>query len=121
MTKKCKTHTLVVLCSEKLIFSFNSMPNIRDHFMSLLQHKLQIRCMRNQNFETDIAYKSAKCNNLRQYGAVTGLLQFIHNQRGVLFVAQKAITVRTSKISLCLPHIRLMYSPFSLTVPVTLT
>ena len=61
--------------------------------------------MRNQTLETELAYQSAKCNTLRQCGAITDLPHFIHNHRGVLFVAHKAITVRTSKISSCLSHI----------------
>ena len=69
--------------------------------------------MRNQNLETELAYKSAKCYTLRQCGVITDLPHFIHNQRGVLFVAHKAITVRTSKISLCSSHIFLMYNPIS--------
>ena len=60
--------------------------------------------MRNQKLETELAYKSAKCKALRQCGAITDLLHFIHNQRGILFVANKAITVRTSKILSCLSH-----------------
>ena len=67
--------------------------------------------MRNQNFETEIALKSAKCNTLGQYRVIIDLPHFIHDQRGVLFVAHKAITVRTSKISSFLPHIFLMYNP----------
>ena len=55
--------------------------------------------MRNQNLETELAYKSAKCNTLRKCGVITELPNFIYNQRGVLFIAHKAITVGTSKIS----------------------
>ena len=69
--------------------------------------------MRNQKLETELAYKSANCNALRQCGAITDLPQFVHNQRGVLFVAHKAITVRISKISSSLSHIFLMYNPIS--------
>ena len=60
--------------------------------------------MRNQKLETELAYKSAKCNTLCQCRVITDLPHFIHNQRGVLFVAHKAITVRTSKISSCSSH-----------------
>ena len=49
---------------------------------------------RNQKLETELAYKSAKCNTLHQLGALTDLPRFIHNQRGVLFVTHMAITVR---------------------------
>ena len=69
--------------------------------------------MRNQKLETELAYNSAKCNTVRQCGVITDIPHFIHNQRGVLFVAHKAITVRTSKISSCLSHIFLMYNPIS--------
>ena len=64
--------------------------------------------MRNQTLETELAPKSAKCNTLRQRGVTTDLPHFKHNQRSVLFVAHKAITVRTSKILWCLIHIFLM-------------
>ena len=57
--------------------------------------------MRNQKLETELAYKSAKCNTLRQCRVITDLPHFIHIQRGVLYVAHKAITVRTSTISSC--------------------
>ena len=50
---------------------------------------------------------------LRQNEVITDRSHFIDIQRGVLFVAKKAITVRTSKISSCLPHIFLMYNPIS--------
>ena len=69
--------------------------------------------MRNQNLDTELAYKSAKCNTLRQCGVITDLPHSIHNQHGVLFVAHKVITVRTSKISSCLSNIFLMYNPIS--------
>ena len=69
--------------------------------------------MRNQKLETELAYKSAKCNTLRQWGVITDLSHFIHNQRGVLFVAHKEITVRNSRISSFLSHIFLMYNPIS--------
>ena len=69
--------------------------------------------MRNQILETELAYKSEKCKTLRQCGVITDLPHFIHNQRRILFVAHKAITIRTSKISLCLSHIFLMYNPIS--------
>ena len=65
----------------------------------------------NQKLETELAYKSAKCNALRQCEAITNLPHFIHSWRGVLFVAHKAITVRTGKISSCLSHIFLMKNP----------
>ena len=65
--------------------------------------------MRNQKLETKLAYKSA----LRQCGVITDLSHFIHNQRCVLFVAHKEITVRTSRISSRLSHIFLMYSPIT--------
>ena len=58
-----------------------------------------INYMWNQNFETELAYKTAKCNTLRQYGVITDLPHSIHSQRGILFVSHKAITVRTCKIS----------------------
>ena len=66
--------------------------------------------MRNQKLETELAYKSAKCNTLRQCGVITDLPHFIHNQQGVLFVAHKAITVRTSVVFI--PFF-LMYNPIS--------
>ena len=69
--------------------------------------------MRNQQLETELAYKSAKCYILRQCGVITDLPHFIHTQRGVLFVAHKAILVITSKISLCSSHIFLLYNPIS--------
>ena len=72
--------------------------------------------MRNQKLETELAKKSAKCNTLCQCVVITDLPHFIHNQRGVLFVTHKAITVRTSKISSCLSHIFLMYNPISTVV-----
>ena len=91
--------------------------NAYTRFLVLRRAKFQLICMEpsqkwyiymwNQKLETELAYKSAKCNALRQCGAITDLPHFIHNQRGVLFVAHKAITVRTSKIS-CLSHIFLM-------------
>ena len=71
--------------------------------------------MRNQKLKTELAYKSAKCNTLRQCGVITDLSHVICNQRGVLFVAHKAVTARTSKISSCLSHIYifLMLNPVS--------
>ena len=36
--------------------------------------------MRNQKLETELAYKSAKCNTLHQCGVITDLQHFIHNQ-----------------------------------------
>ena len=44
--------------------------------------------MQHQKLETELAYKSAKCNTLSQCRVITDLPHFIHNQRGVLFVAQ---------------------------------
>ena len=64
--------------------------------------------MRNQKLETELAYKSAKCNTLRQCGAITDPPHYIHTQHGVFFVAHKAIIVRTSKILSCLSHIFLI-------------
>ena len=69
--------------------------------------------MRNQKLETELAYKSAKCNTLRQCGVITDPLHYIHTQHGVFFVAHKAIIVRTSKISLCLSHIFLILTGVS--------
>ena len=69
--------------------------------------------MRNQKLETELAYKSAKCNTLRQCGVITDPLHYKHTQHGVFFVAHKAIIVRTSKISLCLSHIFLILTGVS--------
>ena len=41
--------------------------------------------MRNQKFETELAYKSAKCNTLRQCGVITDPPHYIHTQHGVFF------------------------------------
>ena len=69
--------------------------------------------MRNQKLETELAYKSAKCNTLRQCGVIADPPpppppHYIHTQHGVFLVAHKAIIVRTSKISPCLSHIFLV-------------
>ena len=69
--------------------------------------------MRNQKLETELAYKSAKCNILRQCGVITDPRHYIHTQHGVFFVAHKAIIVRTSKISSCLSHIFLILTGVS--------
>ena len=69
--------------------------------------------MRNQNLETELACKSAKCNTLRQCGVITDTPHYIHTQHGVLFVAHKAINVRTSKISSGLSHIFLILTGVS--------
>ena len=61
--------------------------------------------MQNQKLEIELAYKSAKCNTLRQCGVITDPPHYKHTQNGILFVAHKAIIVRTSKISSCLFHI----------------
>ena len=76
--------------------------------------------MQNQKLETDLAYKSAKCNILY---ANMELLQtpppppppqhYIHTQHGVFFVAHKAIIVRTNKMSSCLSHILLILTGVS--------
>ena len=97
MTESCKTHTLDFFLSRKAKFQLICMEPSQKWYIY----------MRNQKLETELVYKSAKCNTLRQCGAMTDLdlPHFIHNQHGVLFVAHKAITVRTSKISSCLSHI----------------
>ena len=95
MTESCKTHTLNFFVLRKAKFQLICME---------LSQKWYIY-MRNQKLETELAYKAAKCNTLRQCGAITDLPHFIDNQRGVLFVAHKAINVRTSKISSCLSHV----------------
>ena len=69
--------------------------------------------MRNQKLETELAYKSAKCNTLRQCGVITDPPHYIHTQHGVFLVAHKAIIVRTSKISSCLSHIFLILTGVS--------
>ena len=69
--------------------------------------------MRNQKLETELAYKSAKCNTLRQCEVITDPLHYKHTQHGVLFVAHKAIIVRTSKVSSCLSHIFLILTGVS--------
>ena len=69
--------------------------------------------MRNQKLETELVYKSAKCNTLRQCGVITDPPHYIHTQHGVFFVANKPITVRTSKISSCLSHIILILTGVS--------
>ena len=72
--------------------------------------------MRNQKLETELAYKSAKCNTLRQCGVITDPPpppHYKHTQHGVLCVAHKAILVRTSKISSCLSHICLILTGVS--------
>ena len=69
--------------------------------------------MRNQKLEIELAYKSAKCNTLRQCGVITDPPHYIHTQHGVFFVAHKAIIVRTSKISSCLSHIFLILTGVS--------
>ena len=69
--------------------------------------------MRNQKLETELAYKYAKCNTLRQYGVITDPRHYIHTQHGVFFVAHKAIIVRTSKILSCLSHIFLILTGVS--------
>ena len=61
--------------------------------------------MLNQKLETELAYKSAKCNTLRQCGVITDPPYYIHTQHGVFFTGHKAIIVRTSKILSCLSHI----------------
>ena len=69
--------------------------------------------MRNQKLETELAYKSAKCNTLRQCGVITDPPHYIHTQHGVFFVAHKAKIVRTSKISSCLSHVFLILTGVS--------
>ena len=69
--------------------------------------------MQNQKLETELAYKSAKCNTLRQCGVITDPPHYIHTQHGVFFVAHKVIIVRTSKISSCLSHIFLILTGVS--------
>ena len=65
--------------------------------------------MRNQKLETKLACKSAKCNTLRQCGAITDQPP----QHDVFFVAHKAIIVRASKITSCLSHIFLILTGVS--------
>ena len=43
--------------------------------------------MRNQKLETELAYKSAKCNTLRQCGVIIDPPHYKHTQDGVFFVA----------------------------------
>ena len=69
--------------------------------------------MRNQKLETELAYKSANCNTLCQCGVITDPPHYIHTQHGVLFVAHKAIIVRTSKILSRLSHIFLILTGVS--------
>ena len=104
----------IVLLRNRLLDDRN-WQNAYTRFFVLRKAKIQLICMepsqkwyiymRNQKLETELAYKSAKCNTLRQCGAITDLQHFLHNQHSVLFVAHKAITVKTSKISSCLSHI----------------
>ena len=103
MTESCKTHTLEFFVLRKAKFQLICMEPSQKWYIY----------MRNQKLETKLAYKSAKCNTLRQCGAITDLPHFIHNQPDVLFVTHKAITVRTSKILSCLSDIFLMYNPIS--------
>ena len=69
--------------------------------------------MRNQKLETELAYKSAKCNTLCQCGVITDHPHYIHTQHGDFLVAHKAIIVRTSKILSCLSHIFLILTGVS--------
>ena len=69
--------------------------------------------MRNQKFETELAYKSAKCNTLRQCGVITDPHIIYTLSMASFFVAHKAIIVRTSKISSCLSHIFLILTGVS--------
>ena len=69
--------------------------------------------MRNQKLETKLAYKSAKCYTLHQCGVITDPPHYVHSQHDVLFVAHKAIIVRSSKISSCLSHIFLILTGVS--------
>ena len=69
--------------------------------------------MRNQKLETELAYKSANCNTLHQCGVISDPPHYIRTQHGVLFVARKAIIVRTSKILSCLSHIFLLLTVVS--------
>ena len=69
--------------------------------------------MRNQKPATELAYKSAKCNTLRQCGVITDPPHNIHTQHSVFCVAHKDIIVRTSKISSCLSHIFLILTGVS--------
>ena len=64
--------------------------------------------MRNQKLETELAYKSAKCNTLRQCGLLQTPALYKHSAWRLFFVAHKPIIVRTSKISSCLSHIFLI-------------
>ena len=66
-----------------------------------------------KTFETELAYKSAKCYTLRQCGVITDPPQYIHTQHGVFFVAHTAIIVRTSKIASCLSQIFLILTGVS--------
>ena len=59
MTESCKTHTLDFFVLRKAKFQLICMePSQKWHIY-----------MRNQKLETELAFKSAKCNNLRQSGA----------------------------------------------------
>ena len=102
MTENCKTYTQYF--SAKRIYQIFVLRKAKFQLICMELSQKWYIYMRNQNLETELAYKSAKCNTLRQCGVITDLPHFIHNQRGVLFVAHKAITVRTSKISSCLSH-----------------
>ena len=101
MTESCRTHTLDFFVLRKAKFQLTCMEPSQKWYIY----------MRNQKLETELANKSAKCNTLRQCGVITDLPHFIHNQRGVLFVAHTTITVRTSKIPSCFSYIFLIKIP----------
>ena len=69
--------------------------------------------MRNQKLETELAYKSAKCNTLRQCGVITDPRIIYTLSMASFFVAHKAIIVRTSKMLSCLSHIFLILTGVS--------
>ena len=55
--------------------------------------------MQSQKIETELAYKSAKCNTLRQFGVITDPRIIYTLSMASCYIAHKAIIVRTSKIS----------------------
>ena len=68
--------------------------------------------MRNQNFKTELAWKSSKYNTLCQCKIITDLTHLLHYQHNIFFfVVRKEAIVRAYKISCCLPRIFLMYNP----------
>ena len=92
MTESCKTHTLDFFVLRKAKFQLICMEPSQQWYIY----------MRNRKLKTELAYKSAKCNTLRQCGAIKDLPHFIHTQRGVLFVAHK--DKQKSKIVVFIPY-----------------